>query len=111
MARPCGACRLADPACARPRRFAERVLLPGDPGRALALAQSVLGNDRLMFNHHRGLCDAGTAADGQQLTIQTQAMGRPTAAIVLEELVALGVRRAVRVRSGAGIVRRDAGLR
>jgi uridine phosphorylase len=34
--------------------LAERVLLPGDPGRALALAQSLLEKP-LMFNHHRGL--------------------------------------------------------
>ena len=34
--------------------LAERVLLPGDPGRALALAQSLLQEPR-MFNHNRGL--------------------------------------------------------
>ena len=28
--------------CARPRQLAERVLLPGDPGRALLLAQALL---------------------------------------------------------------------
>jgi uridine phosphorylase len=78
--------------------LAPRVLLPGDPGRALALAQVVLGDDRLMFNHHRGLWGyTGTAADGAPLTIQSTGMGGPSAAIVLEELVALGVRQAVRV--------------
>jgi uridine phosphorylase len=78
--------------------LAERVLLPGDPGRALALAQVVLGDDRLMFNHHRGLWGyTGTAADGAPLTIQSTGMGGPSAAIVLEELAALGVREAVRV--------------
>jgi len=34
--------------------LAPRVLLPGDPGRALALAQLVLSEPR-MFNHNRGL--------------------------------------------------------
>ena len=78
--------------------LAERVLLPGDPGRALALAQVVLGDDRLMFNHHRGLWGyTGTAADGAPLTIQSTGMGGPSAAIVLEELAGLGVRAAVRV--------------
>jgi uridine phosphorylase len=78
--------------------LADRVLLPGDPGRALALAQVVLGDDRLMFNHHRGLWGyTGTAADGAPLTIQSTGMGGPGAAIVLEELAALGVRTAVRV--------------
>jgi uridine phosphorylase len=78
--------------------LAERVLLPGDPGRALALAQVVLGDDRKMFNHHRGLWGyTGTAADGELLTIQSTGMGGPSAAIVLEELAGLGVRSAVRV--------------
>ena len=33
---------------------AERVLLPGDPGRALRLAQQLIDGPR-MLNHHRGL--------------------------------------------------------
>jgi DeoD family purine-nucleoside phosphorylase len=75
----------------------ERVLLPGDPGRALALAQALLQEPR-MFNHHRGLWGyTGAAADGAPLTIQATGMGGPSAAIVLEELIALGARRAVRV--------------
>jgi uridine phosphorylase len=77
---------------------ADRALLPGDPGRALALAQVLLGDDRRMFNHHRGLWGyTGTAADGGLLTIQSTGMGGPSAAIVLEELAALGVLTAVRV--------------
>jgi DeoD family purine-nucleoside phosphorylase len=77
--------------------LAERVLLPGDPGRALALAQSLLERP-LMFNHHRGLWGyTGTAADGEPLSIQSTGMGGPSAAIVLQELIALGVRRAIRV--------------
>ena len=66
--------------------LAPRVLLPGDPGRALALAQSLLGEDRKMFNHNRGLWGySGTAADGDPLTIQSTGMGGPSAAIVLED--------------------------
>jgi DeoD family purine-nucleoside phosphorylase len=77
--------------------LAERVLLPGDPGRALALAQTLLA-DPLMFNHHRGLWGyTGTAGDGEQLTIQATGMGGPSAAIVFTELIALGARRAIRV--------------
>jgi len=75
----------------------ERVLLPGDPGRALALAQGLLQEPR-MFNHHRGLWGyTGTAPDGEPLTIQATGMGGPSAAIVLAELIELGVKRAVRV--------------
>jgi uridine phosphorylase len=88
--------------------LADRVLLPGDPGRALALAQVVLGDDRKMFNHHRGLWGySGTAADGELLTIQSTGMGGASAAIVLEELASLGVRTVVRVgtaRALAGMV-------
>lgn len=77
--------------------LAERVLLPGDPGRALALAQTLLAEPK-MFNHNRGLWGyTGEAADGRALTIQATGMGGPSAAIVFEELVALGVRRAIRV--------------
>jgi DeoD family purine-nucleoside phosphorylase len=77
--------------------LAERVLLPGDPGRALALAQILLEKP-LMFNHHRGLWGyTGRAADGELLTIQSTGMGGPSAAIVLQELIALGARRAIRV--------------
>jgi uridine phosphorylase len=78
--------------------LAPRVLLPGDPGRALALAQVVLGDDRRMFHHHRGLWGyTGTAADGAPLTIQSTGIGGPSSAIVLEELARLGARAAIRV--------------
>jgi DeoD family purine-nucleoside phosphorylase len=77
--------------------LADRVLLPGDPGRALALAQQLLVGPR-MFNHHRGLWGyTGTAPDGEPLSIQATGMGGPSAAIVIEELIALGARRLVRV--------------
>jgi DeoD family purine-nucleoside phosphorylase len=77
--------------------LADRALLPGDPGRALALAQTLLEQPR-MFNHHRGLWGyTGTAPDGAPLTIQSTGMGGPSAAIVLHELIVLGVGRVVRV--------------
>jgi len=77
--------------------LSERVLLPGDPGRALMLAQAILQEPR-MFNHHRGLWGyTGTAPDGGSLTIQATGIGGPSAAIVLHELIALGARTAIRV--------------
>jgi uridine phosphorylase len=77
--------------------LAERVLLPGDPGRALLLAQALL-EQPAMFNHHRGLWGyTGAASDGEQLTIQSTGMGGPSAAIVIAELAALGARRILRV--------------
>lgn len=84
--------------------LADRALLPGDPGRALALAQSLL-TDPLMFNHHRGLWGyTGLAADGRPLTIQSTGMGGPSAAIVVEELADLGLRTALRVGTCGALV-------
>ncbi|MFZ0388296.1 MAG: hypothetical protein WAL22_21720 [Solirubrobacteraceae bacterium] len=78
--------------------LADRVLLPGDPGRALALAQTLLSAPK-MFNHNRGLWGyTGEAiADGRPLTIQSTGMGGPSAAIVTSELAELGARTFVRV--------------
>jgi uridine phosphorylase len=78
--------------------LAERVLLPGDPARALAVAQALLEPPPRMFNHARGLWGyTGTAQDGEPLTIQATGMGGPSAAIVAEELIALGATRLVRI--------------
>jgi len=77
--------------------LAPRALLPGDPGRALLLAQ-LLTSEPKMFNHNRGLWGyTGVAADGELLTIQSTGMGGPSAAIVLEELCDLGLTHAIRV--------------
>jgi uridine phosphorylase len=85
--------------------LADRVLLPGDPGRALLLAQSLLLEPR-MFNHHRGLWGyTGAAGDGQPLTIQATGIGGPSSAIVLAELIELGARRAIRVGTCGALVR------
>src|SRR5919108_4356103 len=76
---------------------AERVLLPGDPGRALRLAQQLVDAPK-MLNHNRGLWGyTGAAADGEPMTIQSTGLGGPSAAIVAQELIGLGARRLVRV--------------
>jgi uridine phosphorylase len=78
--------------------LAERVLLPGDPARALAVAQALLEPTPRMYNHARGLWGyTGTAADGELLTVQATGMGGPSAAIVAEELIALGATTLVRI--------------
>ena len=82
------------------------MLLPGDPHRALAVAQDLL-EQPLMFNHSRGLWGyTGTADDGEPLSIQSTGMGGPSAAIVCEELIALGARRLVRIGT-CGALRDD----
>jgi uridine phosphorylase len=75
---------------------AERVLLPGDPGRALRLAPQLLEKPK-MLNHNRGLWGyTGVAADGEPMTIQSTGLGGPSTALVVDELIALGARRLVR---------------
>lgn len=77
--------------------YAPDVLLPGDPGRALAFAQQLLTEPK-MSNHARGLWGyTGETPDGLPLSIQSTGMGGPSAAIVLQELSQLGVRRVIRV--------------
>ena len=86
--------------------LASRVLLPGDPGRALLLAQSLLEAPK-MFNHNRGLWGySGTASDGEPLTIQSTGMGGPSAAIVISELADLGAGTMLRVGT-CGALRAD----
>jgi purine-nucleoside phosphorylase len=81
---------------------APQALLCGDPARALAIAQVVLAQPR-MSNHHRGLWGYhGTTAAGLELTVQSTGIGGPSAAIVVDELAALGLRRAIRVGTAAG---------
>ena len=84
--------------------LAERVLLPSDPHGALAVAQALLEKPARMFNHSRGLWGySGIAADGELLTVQSTGMGGPSAAIVCEELIALGAWRFVRIGTCAAL--------
>ncbi len=84
--------------------LAPRVLLPGDPHRALATAQAILEEPR-MFNHARGLWGyTGRARDGEPLTVQSTGMGGPSAAIVVEELIALGARTLIRTGTCGALV-------
>ena len=51
-----------------------------------------------MFNHARGLWGyTGRAPDGLPLTVQSTGMGGPSAAVVVEELIALGARALIRI--------------
>jgi DeoD family purine-nucleoside phosphorylase len=87
--------------------LAERVLLPGDPHRALQVAQHLLDKPK-MLNHHRGLWGyTGEAPDGQALSVQATGMGGPSAAIVVEELIGLGARVLVRIGTCGAL---DSGL-
>jgi uridine phosphorylase len=77
--------------------YAPDVLLPGDPGRAMALAQQLVTEPK-MSNHNRGLWGyTGETASGRPLSVQSTGVGGPSAALVLHELAELGVKRAIRV--------------
>jgi uridine phosphorylase len=82
---------------------AEDALLPGDPGRAMALAQGLLAEPR-MSNHAHGLWGySGHTAAGRPLTIQATGIGAPSAAVVLRDLAELGVRRAIGIGTCVGL--------
>jgi len=91
------------PAHLRPTApVAPDAVLVGDPGRALLLAQELLAEPK-MSNHARGLWGySGETPAGRPLTIQSTGIGGPSAALVLGDLVELGVRRAVRVGTAVG---------
>ena len=83
--------------------MAPDAILVGDPGRALALAQLLMVQPK-MSNHARGLWGyTGETPAGAPLTIQATGIGGPSAAIVLEDLAGLGIQRAIRVGTCAGV--------
>lgn len=89
--------------------IAAEALLPGDPGRALGLAQALLERPR-MANHNRGLWGySGRTSAGRELTIQATGIGGPSVAVVLAELAELGVRRAIRLGTCRALDRSLAG--
>ena len=72
-------------------------LLTGDPKRAMDIAAALLPKP-LMSNLSRGLWGYhGATPEGHELTVQSAGIGAPSAAVVLEELAELGVRRVVRI--------------
>lgn len=71
----------------------------GDPARALYIAELLLIQPR-MSNHHRGLWGYhGEDHLGRELSVHATGIGGPSAAIVIEELAGLGLRRLVRIGS------------
>ncbi len=92
------------PARLRPTApIAADAILVGDPGRALMLAQELLEQPK-MSNHARGLWGySGVTPAGRELTVQSTGMGGPSATVVLQDLAELGMRRAIRVGTAAGL--------
>lgn len=84
--------------------IAPEALLPGDPKRAMDLAILLLDRP-LMSNLARGLWGYhGRTKVGRELTVQSTGIGGPSAAVVVTELAAHGVRRAVRIGTCRALV-------
>ena len=80
----------------KPGEVAERVLLPGDPGRAEWIAKTFL-EDPVLYTSNRGLLGFTGRYQGVPVSVQTTGMGAPSASIVAEELIGLGARVLLRV--------------
>jgi DeoD family purine-nucleoside phosphorylase len=87
---------------AEPGDYAEACLLPGDPLRARYIAETYLDGANEV-NAERGLLGYTGEFQGKSVSVQATGMGCPTAAIVMEELVQLGVKRFVRVGTCGGL--------
>src|SRR5207237_6225766 len=87
---------------ANPGDYAEACLLPGDPLRAQYIAETYLDNP-VQRNSERGMLGYTGEFEGRPLSVQATGMGCPSAAIVVEELVQLGVKRLLRVGTCGGL--------
>lgn len=87
---------------AEPGEYAEACLLPGDPRRAEYIAKTYL-TGAVQRNAERGLLGFSGAYEGRPVSVQATGMGGPSAGIVIEELLQLGVRRLVRVGTCGGL--------
>ena len=82
--------------------YAEACLLPGDPLRAKYIAETFFDSPR-QVNSERGLLGFTGEYRGRPVSVQSSGMGCPSAGIVIEELVQLGVKRIVRVGTCGGL--------
>jgi purine-nucleoside phosphorylase len=87
---------------AEPGDYAEACLLPGDPLRAKYIAETYL-DGAVQRNAERGLLGYTGTFQGRPVSVQATGMGCPSAAIVVEELHQLGVKRMLRVGTCGGL--------
>jgi DeoD family purine-nucleoside phosphorylase len=87
---------------ANPGDYAEACLLPGDPLRAEYIAKTFL-EDVVQRNSERGMLGYTGTFQGKPVSVQSSGMGCPSAAIVIEELVQLGVKKLMRVGTCGGL--------
>jgi 5'-methylthioadenosine phosphorylase/purine-nucleoside phosphorylase len=87
---------------AEPGDYADACLLPGDPLRAKYIAETFF-DDLVEVNAYRGLLGYTGTFEGKRVSVQTSGMGCPSAAIVIEELVQLGVKKILRAGTCGGL--------
>ncbi len=77
--------------------YAPAVLCPGDPRRATYIAETFFDPGARLVNEERGMLGYTGTFEGRPISVQSTGMGCPSAGIVYEELVQLGVTRMIRV--------------
>jgi 5'-methylthioadenosine phosphorylase/purine-nucleoside phosphorylase len=82
--------------------YADACLLPGDPLRARYIAETYF-DDPVQRNAERGMLGYTGTWNGRPVSVQATGMGCPSAAIVMEELIRLGVKRFLRVGTCGGL--------
>ncbi len=87
---------------ANPGDYADACLLPGDPLRAKYIAETFM-EDVVQRNSERGMLGFTGTFNGVPVSVQSTGMGCPSAAIVIEELVQLGVEKLMRVGTCGGL--------
>jgi 5'-methylthioadenosine phosphorylase/purine-nucleoside phosphorylase len=85
-----------------PGDYADGCLLPGDPLRAKYIAETFF-DDPVEVNTERGMLGYTGTFQGKPVSVQASGMGCPSAAIVVEELVQLGVKKILRVGTCGGL--------
>ncbi len=83
--------------------YADTVLVVGDPGRSEMISEKFTMPK--MVNKNRGLLGFTGSYKGRDISVQTTGMGCPSAAIVVEELIQLEVKRIIRIGTCGGIAR------
>jgi purine-nucleoside phosphorylase len=87
---------------AEPGEYAEACLVPGDPLRAKYVAETFLDAAE-QRNWERGMLGYTGTFKGTPVSVQATGMGCPSAAIVIEELAQLGVKRLLRIGTCGGL--------
>jgi 5'-methylthioadenosine phosphorylase/purine-nucleoside phosphorylase len=85
-----------------PGDYPEGCLLPGDPLRAKYISETFF-EDAVEVNHERGMLGYTGTFRGKRVSVQSSGMGCPSAGIVIEELVQLGVKKILRVGTCGGL--------